>query len=180
MPQRDRDTDLLHADLLAESPVADDPPRPSAGLRERLLRSIDTRARFDGFADRLATFLDLAPGRARELLGCVERVRESIWMDDRVAGVRLLHFPGGPRHADADCGLVHIEPGVRYPRHRHPGGEWTFVLAGRAVEEETGRVWLPGDLVHGAAGTAHAYRVEGDAPFVFAIVLRNGLELLEA
>jgi putative transcriptional regulator len=96
-----------------------------------------------------------------------------------VASVRLLHLAGGPRVASADCGLVRIEPGARFPRHRHLGDEWSLVLAGEA-EEGTGARWAPGDLVHRPADSAHAFRVVSAEPLVFAVVLQGGLELREA
>ena len=91
--------------------------------------------------------------------------------------MRLFHLPGGPRVAAADCGLVRLEPGVRFPTHRHAGDEWSFMLAGEAEEEGTGDRWIPGDLLHRPPGTAHAYRAVSREPLVFAVVLHGGLQL---
>ena len=159
---------------LAELGRVELPLRPSTELRERILRSADPRTRFEGFADRLGAFLDLDVARARELLAQIPQPSGSAWVDDRVAGVRLLHFAGGPRVAGADCGLVHVAPGLVYPDHRHGGDEWSFALQGLA-QEDTGRLWRPGDLVHSSAGTSHSYRSIGDEPFVFAVVLYGGI-----
>jgi quercetin dioxygenase-like cupin family protein len=167
--------DLLEADADDEAPLA-----PSAARRAELLATLAPATRLEGFVARLATFLDLAPARARELVRSIPEVREATWIDDRVAGVRLLHFAGGPRHAGSDCGLVHLAPGTRYPRHVHVGDEWSFVLSGSAEEEETGAVWSPGDLVRCPPGSAHAFRALGAEPFVFAVVLTNGIRIEEA
>ena len=92
---------------------------------------------------------------------------------------RLLHFEGGARHAGADCGLVQVPAGARYPLHRHLGEEWVFVLSGSAEEEGTGETWGPGDLYRRPGGSSHAFRAIGSHPFVFAIVLREGIALEE-
>src|SRR5262249_44738846 len=101
------------------------------------------------------------------------------WVDDRVAGVRLLHFAGGPRHAASHCGLVHLAPGTRYPRHRHAGDERALVLAGAAEEEGTGPVGSPARLRHRRRGPGHAFRARGGDPFVFAVVLTDGIRIEE-
>jgi putative transcriptional regulator len=90
-----------------------------------------------------------------------------------------LHFEGGARVASADCGVVRIEPGVRFVEHTHEGDEWSLVLAGSAEEEGTGAAWLPGDLVHRAAGSRHAFRVTSAEPLVFAVVLEGAVRPTE-
>ena len=169
--------DELQPDLLGEA-LAAEPVRPHAELRTKVLGSIASGSRFAGFLDRLATFFDLAQERAGELIREASGDARS-WEVMPVAGVRLFHLSGGPRIAAADCGLVRIEPGARFPRHRHRGDEWSFVLAGEAVEEGTGARWAPGDLVHRPADSAHAFRSVGSEPLLFAVVLHGGLELDE-
>lgn len=166
------DEATLEALALTADPV---PPKP--GGRAALLAALEPSARFDAYADRIAALFDLARERVLELLSAIPQALQAPWEDGRVEGVRLLHFDGGPRHAAAHCGLVHIEPGVSYPGHRHRGDEWSLVLAGRA-EEDSGSVWLPGDLVHRPAGSAHGFRTLGDEPFVFAVAVHDGIEYL--
>lgn len=173
---RERPPDELERDLLE----LELPEEPAAAPRPELRASVlaISQGRLDGFVRRLAAFLDLGAERARELVGQVPRVSLAPWVDDRVSGVRLLHFDGGPRRAGADCGLVHVAPGVVYPRHRHRGEEWSFVLHGSALED-SGRVLAPGDLVHHPAGSRHSFQALGREPFVFAVVLREGIEFDE-
>jgi quercetin dioxygenase-like cupin family protein len=164
------------ADLLGEG--LGEPAAPSAELRGAVLASVTARTKLAGFAERLASLFDFGAARAAELL------REasgdaSGWEAIPLPGVRLFHFAGGERVAGADCSLVRLEPGAHFPLHRHGGDEWVFVLAGEAEEEGTGARWLPGDLLYRGAGSAHAYRAVGAAPFVFAVVLRDGIEIAE-
>lgn len=174
-----RPTDPLELDLLALDEIAAEAPAPSAGLRASVLASRAGDLPLAGLAPRLASFLDLPPERAQALLRAVGKTAEAPWTDDRVGGVRLLHFEGGARHAGADCGLVHLPAGARYPLHRHLGEEWVFVLSGSAEEEGTGETWAPGDLCRRAGGSSHAFRAIGSLPFVFAVVLREGIALEE-
>lgn len=166
------------ADLLDEAGLGAEPVAPRTGLRAAVLDTIASGTRLRGFTERLARMFDLGGERAGELIREASGPAEAGWVTVPVlAGVRLFHFPGGPRVAAADCGLVRLEPGARFPRHRHAGDEWSFVLAGEAEEEETGVRWIPGDLVHRTVGTAHAYRVVSREPLVFAVVLHGGLHL---
>lgn len=174
MPARNGSDDL-ERDLLDLSEAGGEEIAPSAELRETLLASLAAESRFAGFVRRVATFLDLGPEDARRLLDRVAEVDGPAWEDGRVEGVRLHHFSGGPRLADAHCGLVSVEPGLAYPHHRHRGDEWSFVLRGRA-REDSGRVWAAGDLVRSSAGSGHSFTVLGSEPFVFVVVVHGGVE----
>jgi quercetin dioxygenase-like cupin family protein len=156
-----------------------DPLQPSPALRRRVLAAARAATRFEGFVERFARLFDLHERRAREILASAGDVHGQGWVDAPLAGVRLYHFPGGERVSTADCGLVHLAPGTAFPAHRHRGSEWVFVLAGSA-QEEGGGLWLPGDLVIRDAGSVHAYRAVGDDPFLFAVVLRDGIEIVGA
>jgi quercetin dioxygenase-like cupin family protein len=167
-------------DLLDEQALGAEPVAPSPALRGAVLGSVAGATRLSGFTDRLATFFDLGHERASELIREASGPAEQGWQAVPVLpGVRLFHLGGGPRVAGADCGLVRLEPGARFPVHRHDGDEWSFVLAGEAEEEETGERWAPGDLLYRPPGTAHAYRVVSREPLVFAVVLHGGLQLVE-
>lgn len=166
----------LQADLLGEPGLGAEPVAPSASLRSRVLGTVARATRLSGFAERLAALFDLGRERSdvlvREAAGSA-----AAWQAIPVPGVRLFHFAGGPRVAAADCGLVRLEPGARFPAHRHGGDEWSLVLAGEAEEEGSGDRWQPGDLVHRGAGSVHAYRAVGPEPLVFAVVLYGGIEM---
>lgn len=148
------------------------PVEPGDALRRRVLAAIDPRTRFEGFVSRFAELFDLSEARSREILAEAHDPSAGSWEGAPLPGLRLLHFQGGERMTEADCGLVHIERGVRFPNHRHLGEEWTLVLAGSA-EEDTGAVWLPGDLIYRDASCVHAYRVQDDEPLLIAVAHRG-------
>ena len=166
--------DEIFPDLLATD-AASDAAAP-ADLRDTLLRSVAPATRYEGFCARVARFLDLDPARTRELLRRAGEPEAEGWREEITAGLRVLHFDGGPQRAQAHCGLVRVEPGVRFPHHRHRGDEWAFVLSGCA-REDGGRLWNPGDLVRNTRGSEHSFEVIGDEPFVFVVVLDDWIEV---
>ena len=161
-------------ELLGNVALAAEPRTPSPGVRERLLESLLPEMRFEGFKERLATLFDLSIERVRELLDTLDSVSGEPWEKAGLPGVHLLHFDGGLRVASADCGLVHVEPGQAFPPHRHLGHEWVLVLQGEA-REDSGRLFQPGDLIHKAPGSVHSFRILGEQPFVFAVVVFEGV-----
>jgi putative transcriptional regulator len=164
-------------DLLDEQGLGAEPAEPRPALRSAVLASIGAGTRLRGFTARLARLFDLASERSEALLGEASGTAGAGWEAYPVAGVRLFHLSGGPRVAHADCGLVRIETGVRFPKHRHQGDEWSLILAGEGEEEGSGARWAAGDLVHRPSGSRHAFRSVGREPLVFAVVLDGGIEL---
>jgi anti-sigma factor ChrR (cupin superfamily) len=154
-----------------------EPLQPSAELRRRVLASVEPASRLEGFVSRFATLFDLSEQRAREVLSAGEGPHATPgWVaEPLLPGLHLFHFPGGPRVATADCGLVYLTPGLVFPRHRHLGLEWNFILSGSA-EETDGTTWLPGDLLIREPGSVHGYRALADEPLLFAVVLEGGLD----
>lgn len=155
-----------------------EPVRPHQAVKTRLFASLRPQSPFIGFVDRLAEFFDLGGGRAQELLDAISAVPNSPWEASPVPGVSLLHLDGGPRVAEAvNCGLVHIASGGGFPKHTHIGDEWALILQG-SCQEDNGHVSQPGDLLHKEAGSAHAFRVTSDEPFVFAVISYGGIQIV--
>ncbi|HEX5059520.1 MAG TPA: cupin domain-containing protein [Kofleriaceae bacterium] len=145
---------------------------PPADIKARLLASIGG-GRFEKFADRMATLLDVTIDRARELLGLVER--PASW-ENPVPGVSLIHFEGGPAYAAADCGFVRIAPGCKFPWHTHRGEEVSVILSG-TMRDVDGRMLGAGDeLVH-QQGTQHELTNDGDADVIYVARAMNGIEV---
>ncbi len=180
-----RDGSLLQADLLFDAQGAPEPIAPSEALRASVLSSVAGRGDLASYARRVAEMFDLAEPRALGLLALVARSGEAPWQPAPLSptrcaeGARLLHFAGGPRVAEADCGLVSLAAGARFPEHVHGGDEWALVLSGAAEEESTGASWLPGDLVHRAAGSRHAFRTTSREPLVFAVILEGHIRVVD-
>jgi quercetin dioxygenase-like cupin family protein len=173
-----RDGSLLQADVLAsDDAVLAEPIAPSGELRESVLRSIADPAGLEGYVRRFAAMFDLDEPRARELLARAPQ-RDAAWEATPLPGVALLHFTGGARVAAADCGFVWFAPGVHFPEHIHDGDEWVLVLAGAAEEDGSGAAWMPGDLVHRAAGSRHSFRVTSPGPLVFATILEAPIRMV--
>jgi putative transcriptional regulator len=164
--------------VLAEVALAETPLQPNDRVRRRVLASLDRHNGFEGFVERLVTFFDLSGERIRELLDATDSVPEQPWEPSGVPGISFLHFEGGTRVVSADCGLVHVHPGTSFPAHRHVGEEWVFIIQGRA-QEDSGEIWAPGDLVYRAPDSGHAFRVIGDEPLIYAVVLHKGFAWTE-
>lgn len=160
---------------LFEDPI-EHPEAPREGLRQSILDTLVPETRFRGFERRVAEFIDLDEAATRELLQEAADGASGEWREP-LPGVRLLDFDGGERVREAHCGLVSMEPSAAFPRHDHSGHEWAFVLQGEGVEEGTGRVWKPGDLVHSEAGSTHEFRSVGREPFVFVVVLEAPIKV---
>jgi anti-sigma factor ChrR (cupin superfamily) len=143
-------------EALATQPAAlpPAPVRPEATLR--LLDAVDSAARHEGFADRLAAAFDLIRQRMLEVLSAIPDPRR--WTEG-FPGVSLFHFEGGPNVPYADVGLVRFAPNVVFPMHRHLGDELFFVLEGTYEDLTAGGVHGPGSQVLLRAGTAHTFRV---------------------
>ena len=155
--------------------LAETSAQPSDRLRQLVLGSIEPATRFEGFVDRLTALLDLDPDRVRELLAAIDAVPQTPWVAGKLPGAHLLHFDGGARVAQADCGLIYLEPGVLYPAHRHLGDEWTLILRG-CVDENGDHLYRPGDIIFKTVDSVHSFRIVGDEPCVFAVVLHQGVE----
>jgi anti-sigma factor ChrR (cupin superfamily) len=163
-------------DALAALPL-DLPPAPAtAALRERLLASAarDPAGRFESLVARVATMIDLAADKARELL---------VKIDDAASWVpgpgtsRLIHLPYGPAlAADSNVGFVRLAAGKVFPEHVHLGDEHVLVLQG-GLEDSGGDRLVRGMEARMPAGSSHTFRALPGADLVYLVVLRAGIEI---
>jgi len=149
---------------------------PSAGLRARLLAEIVTpRRRFAPLFDALTELFDLGD---EALAAVFERAASaSEWRSSPVPQTRLLHLAGGPRAAGADNGLVRLAAGATFPLHTHLGQERVLVLDGGYKDEQSGRLYLAGDLHEMPAGSAHAYTALPARELLLAVSVVAGVEV---
>lgn len=174
--------DLLDADpeLLALIGASEGAVRPSASLRETLLRAVssdDAVDRFAGFADRMMRLYDLSEAAVRDVFARIGKA--DVW-EPYIDGVSLQHFTAGPRvlatsASQIDAGIVRFGAGLSYPRHRHHGDEYMLILSGGLVEDESGRTAIEGDMLHMAADTEHGFKIMADRDCIAAVLLFNGL-----
>ncbi len=151
------------------------PVLPSPEVHARLLASIGG-GRFEPFAARTAAMFDVTVEWARELLGLVER--RASWEPQVVPGIHLVHFVGGPRYADADCGFIRLAPGSTFPPHTHMGEEVSLVISGRMRDVVTGLVLVPGDELLQAETSGHSLTCEGDEACIYVARAMHGIEVM--
>lgn len=154
----------LLPELLTPSPPPDE-------RRLQLLAEVEALPlRYAPFLDRLSDVWDLPEAG---VLAVLSRAKDpTAFRKTALPGLRVLEVVGGPRVAGADVHLVRFSPGMRFPRHRHPGDEVLFVLEGSYVDS-SGKIVGPGDVHPMSAGTEHGFRVSRDEPCVAASVQRG-------
>lgn len=151
--------------------------KATESLRDRIVRSVVSED-LAGFVDRAAVFLDIDPLSARAVLAQLAISDSSAWVPSGIAGIRIFELTGGPRLSDAErCVALHMEPGSHFPEHHHQGDEWGLVLRGQLLQND-GRRFGPGDLVHQAEGSSHAFGATRDSEVIQLVVLRGGIEFL--
>jgi anti-sigma factor ChrR (cupin superfamily) len=97
------------------------------------------------------------------------------WRSTRYAGVSI-HFLASDRPTGYAAVLVRMQPGSRYPAHRHHGAEEVFVLEG-SFEDDRGRHGQ-GDFVVYEDGSAHHPSCPAGGPAcTFFAIAREGIEL---
>lgn len=152
------------------------PVSPSKPLKSHILATAtrSPQGRLTGFARRLADFFQFGLEQAQAILNTVGDLQHASWSSNPRPGVWLQHFDGGESLAGADCGLIHLDPGVDVDRHEHLGDEWMFIVDG-FVTTDTGEELSPGDLLHSETGSAHSFTVDKDTGCVFAVIVTNGI-----
>lgn len=160
-------------DAYAALPLALPVATPPAELRARVLDEVARSSRFETLCGRVGGMLDLAREKARELLD---------WIDDAgrwIAGPTpsvIIHLPGGPRVAHANCGFVKLAAGATFPLHRHLGNEWVLVLQG-GFEDSDGTTLHRGDEAFKPAGSEHTFTALPGVDLVYLVVLETGIEV---
>lgn len=147
------------------------PSRAPDAVKLRLLAEVEALPlRYAPFWGRLMDVWDLSEPN---VLAVLERAKDpAAFRKTPLPGLRVLDVEGGPRVAGADVHLVRFAPGLRFPRHRHPGDEVLLVLEG-SYTDSSGRRVQPGDVHAMSAGSEHGFRVSREEPCVAASVQRG-------
>lgn len=152
--------------------LALEPVAPAAAVRERLLGSVASTNRFERFAATVARLMDIAVDKATELLAAIDDAAS--WEPSPFPATRLYHLQGGPTLANAIVGFIEIQPGTRFPDHKHLGDEVVLVLQG-SLQDEDGSIARTGDEVPKAAGTSHYFTVLDGPPLIYLTVTMEGV-----
>jgi quercetin dioxygenase-like cupin family protein len=150
-----------------------EPVQPSSEARARLLAAV-SEERHAPFFERLSRLFDLGVERVREIMALADD--PASWEPGPMPGVMLMHFGGGPAVATADVGLVRIEAGFAFPRHRHLGTERALIIEG-GYADDSGKQYRPGDVHEMHEGTVHSYKVFDSGPMMLALVLYTGIDV---
>lgn len=165
------DMAILEETMLEETGAAR--PTPDAGLLERIYRTTKAEARFERFADAVATLLDVSRPRALAMLERLEE--EAAWERGFLPGMVLQHAAGGPAVEAAVTGFVRLAEGSVFPEHEHLGTERVLILQGRCQDGESS--FGPGDYVEMGAGSVHDFRVLPGPDFLYLAVVDVGLKV---
>jgi putative transcriptional regulator len=148
-------------------------PRERAELERglgRLLGAVEELPlRYAPFYGRLAALWDLPEDDVHATL--VHAGTPDAFARTLLPGVRRMSVRGGANLAGATLDLLRLEPGARFPQHRHEGHEVVLVLEGSY--RDAGRDFEPGDAQAMAAGSVHALSVSLAGPCIAAVVSRG-------
>jgi anti-sigma factor ChrR (cupin superfamily) len=162
-------------EALASLPFLRAPALPRPGARDELLAALGSGDRFRPFLADLARCCDLTAARVRELLSRIDDA--SAWERGPMPGLAFMHFDAGPNAIAHETYFVRLPRGMCFPYHRHAGPEINYVLEG-ALRDGDGTVYVPGEAMVKAPGTAHECFVPEDADTLIAVV-QEGFEVIE-
>lgn len=149
--------------------------RPRLELREEILASIDigtgNDAPLHGFRRRFSRLFKVGEREAEAILARIGK--PAGW--EQLGTLLVHHFEPGPAlaGAGAHAGLVRCQAGRPFPTHRHLGAETTFFLAGTVRDDETGELFLPGDIVSKPAESMHRLTVLPPQECIFAVLIEG-------
>ncbi|MBL8174339.1 MAG: cupin domain-containing protein [Bryobacterales bacterium] len=122
--------------------------KPCGGLRAKLLRQIQEPAQasvphklLNGFTEPVTGFHLLKSGEGK-------------WRQHDAAGIQYKVLSYDPA-SDAVTSLVRMEPGAKYPRHRHSKEEQCWVLEGDVRQVDHSISMRAGDFFRAMPGTDH-------------------------
>lgn len=133
---------------------------------------IATNTPFERYVNQFMTLFDLDAKQARDILKKAEANCPDSFSPCGIPGTQLFYFQGGPRVANATCGVLKMTAGAIFPAHQHRGDERVIVLQGSATEQ-SGRRFHAGELIHCRKGTRHSFRADTGDTLIFAVALEK-------
>jgi putative transcriptional regulator len=142
--------------------------RPSPGLKERILHQVAASEYLKNLSAQLQKLLPPAVGG----FAFVSQAADSGWQKLAVPGayVKLLSCDMTRGYAVV---LGKLDPGARYPRHRHAEPEEVYVLSGDLHIGE--RVLNAGDFHRAEAGTTHGVNYSEAGCTILAVLSTQDL-----
>jgi hypothetical protein len=162
-------------EALAALPLASTPVLPRQGARDALLSALASGERFRPFLADLMRCCDLTAARVRELLSQIDDA--SVWEPGPLPGLAFMHFAAGRNAIAHETYFVRLPRGLCFPYHRHAGHEVNYVLEG-ALRDGDGTLYLPGEAMVKAPGTAHECFVPEEADALITVV-QAGFDIIE-
>ncbi|MGC4093605.1 MAG: cupin domain-containing protein [Polyangiaceae bacterium] len=164
-----RDSEHELADELLEQALDALSPASMPVGRERLLRAAQSPPlRYAPFFKRMGELWAL-PEAAVEAAVAESARAPWRWL---WPGIRCFNVVTGATLQGAQGRMLHLQPSVRFPLHRHDGEEQVLVLEG-SYTDSSGLHVRAGDLQTMPAGTEHELRVSADSVCVAALVERG-------
>lgn len=169
----DLDQDLEEMQIILELiALAEKPMMPSDNVKRSIEATLDVSSPFHGYIERFMRLFDLQRKEVDELFGKLVNKPEEIFSACGIPKTSLYYFNGGPKVADATCGLIKVEANSIFPAHQHTGKEWVLILQGTAIDR-SGKAYFPGDTIYSDESVSHALRVGKDRDLIFAVVLEK-------
>ena len=150
---------------------------PSETSRARLVEAVAGVERYAPFAARVASLFELDLEAARALLGEISTT-STRWRPGPGEGTACWNARSPATKRGAQTMFLRVEPGHRFPMHRHGGVESVLVLEG-AYRSSDGGGAAAGDLVTMERGTTHDLLVSKGGACVCAVRLEAGIELVD-
>ncbi len=144
-----------------------EPVAPPPEARHRLFEALEGAGRFLPFYAELGRYFDLSRDRVKDLLSKIDDPK--VWTRGLEPIQGYLHFAPGPQLTGLHGGLIRMNKGAQFARHRHVDREVTFVLEGM-LRDERGVRFGPGRAIEMAPGSEHAVYVEGEGPTLIALL----------
>jgi quercetin dioxygenase-like cupin family protein len=163
----------LLSDALSDA-VAPQQITPPSNLRSRLLADISQIAPYSIYHDEMAKILRGSKEALEKELKTMPHPRT--WVDGPIPQCRLFPCVADAAPRDAIRTLVLMESGSHFPEHEHLGDETILILQGSLLHQD-GKVSRPGEVLHKAKGTSHAFDVPEGLDLIYLAVVDRGIQI---
>ena len=97
------------------------------------------------------------------------------WKPSKIPGVTYIPLHADPNERQGTF-LLKMAPGIRYPKHRHPGGEEVLILKGDMKIGD--RTLKSGDFIYSPPASVHEASTEKGC--MFLSILPEPIEIIGA